>query len=236
MALIKVVPPAQRRILHKGDKGDDVLAFGRMVARALRTLGMTPVNAQNGLYGDGLLRDVIRFQHAKHINPNGRVGVLTWQAVDPQMKAYEKWLLRKRPPPIAPVGQRIAHQMAVLLVFGLRIYTQARPCSTTQTVWRVRGSDCSGSGLLSRAIALGVAYDGYGNTDTIWQQGTPVEESAVELGDYIIYGSFSPFKTKHTAIIDDVAAKTAIGFGAVPGYRGPWDYRGDRMGFRRMAH
>lgn len=236
MALIPVTPAKDRRVLHHGDKGDDVKAFGRMLARTLKALGFAPVNAQNGIYGDGMLNDTLRLQHAKGIQPSGRVGALTWSAVDPQMHAYERYLLRKRPPPPTPIGVRIAHEMRVLLAFGMPIYTQRRAAAQTTPVWRHQGSDCSASGLLSRANALGVPYDGWGNTDTIWTTGTPVEEASVQLGDYIIYGSFSPFKTKHTQVVSNLSPKLCIGFGSAPGGEYTWDYRGDRMGFRRMAH
>lgn len=233
--LIPITPVADRRILHVGDKGDDVKAYGRLVARALKVLGLVPVNAQNGIYGEGLLLDTIRLQRASKIKPTGRVGTLTWQAVDPQMRAYERYLLRKKPPPPAPIGQRIAHEMTVMLVFGLTRYTQFRPAATTLALWRRLGGDCSGSALLARALALGALFSGTGNTQYIWDHFPVVLEHDVQIGDALLYGNSRTGKTEHVAVVDNVKNQTAIGFGSAPGRRAGWrSYRQDVMGFRRM--
>lgn len=232
--VIPVVPAKDRRHLHLGDRGNDVKAFGRLAARTLRkNTYYTPVNAQNGVFGDGLLKDTIRLQSSYGIKPTGVVDLATWQAVDPQMHAYERLLLKLPTPKPASNGQKIAHEMAVMLALGLARYTQTRPAAKTLPIWTHQGSDCSGSYLLARAIVLGIAYDGYGNTGTIWDNYMHVSESDVQVGDAVLYGDGSV--TKHVACVDDVKNETAIGFGAVPGRRSGWRYRSDLMGFRRGA-
>lgn len=235
MALITVVPPAERRILHSGDTGPDVKAYQRMLSRELRVLGYYPVNRQSGLYGAGTLSDTLRLQHAKRIVPNGRVGVHTWVAVDPQMHAYERWLLRKKPKPVAAPNSRIAHQMRVMLALGLSLYTQRRPAAVTIAFWRAWGGDCSGSGLLARSLAIPLEWDGNGNTQWIWEHGIPVDESDVVEGVFILYGDARTNWTKHTAVVSNLKSRLAIGFGSAPGREAPWRYRSDLMGFRRLA-
>lgn len=232
MAVIKVTPVAQRRVLHYADKGNDVLAYQRALVKTLKALHYVPVTRSTGEFGQGTLKDTLRLQAASGIQQSGRVGSLTWTAIDPKLDAFGKSLLVLKPPPVAPIGNRISHQMQVQLALGLRIYSQRRPAAKTLEVWKSEGGDCSGSELLAVADAQGVPFSGLGNTGTIWDTWEPVSERDVQVGDAILYGSGG--KTDHTANVDSVKLKTGIGFGAVPGRRLPWRYRPDLMGFRRL--
>lgn len=231
--LIPVVAAKDRRHLHNSDTGADVLAYGRLVARTLTHMGLITTNARNGVFGEFLLRDTLLLQHALGLAPTGIVDLALWEAVDPQMHAYERWLLRLPTPKPATNRSKIAAQMRVMLIIGLVFYSQRRPAARSLLAWRRIGGDCSGSALLARCIVLGIAYDGYGNTGTIWSQGIPITEAEAEEGDYIIYGSNGV--THHVAVISNLARRLAIGFGAAPGRESDWRYRGDLMGFRRMA-
>lgn len=234
MALIPVTPDAERRKLHHGETGNDVRAFGRMVARALKHAGLVPVNAQNGVYGHGLLLDTLRFQKLEGLAQDGVVGTATWHAIDPQMHTLERVLLKLAPKPKPiPNGVKVVHELRVMLALGLSHYTQGRPGALTLAIWKVRGGDCSGTRLLAQAIALGRLWDGYGYTGTMWVQGIAVTEADVELGDCIFYGTDGV--TDHVATVSDALARLAIGFGAVPGRELGWFYRGDFMGFRRLV-
>lgn len=232
--LIPVTPAKDRRHLHHGDKGPDVKAYGRLVARTLRARGITPVNAQNGLYGDGLLKDTLRLQAALGLKRDGVVGLATWQAVDPQMKAFERLLLKLPKPPPAKNGQKIAAQMRRMLLLRLPFYSQRRAAARTLAAWDSIGSDCSASALLARAIVLGRTYDGYGNTGSIWDTYAAVAESEVELGDMILYGRNG--RTDHVNVVSNVERRLCIGFGFAPGGEYAWtNHHSPIMGFRRTA-
>jgi hypothetical protein len=234
MALIPVPTDAERRELHYGMRGSDVQAFGRMVRRYLKGHGYVPANAQNGVYGDGLHLDALRFQKLENLDQDGVIGQATWHAIDPQMKAYERWLLARAPKPKpVQVGVKIVAKMRLMLAWGLRRYTQTRPAAITDAEWKSDGSDCSGSALKARADAMGIAWNGMGYTGSMWTEGIAVSEKNVQLGDMIFYGSRGV--TDHVAVVSDVAGRRAIGFGAVPGRELDWFYRGDFMGFRRLA-
>ena len=234
MSEIPVTPDAKRRALHYADKGKDVRAFGRMVARALAAHGVATVNKRNGVFGHGLLVDTMAFQSGNQLVADGVVGPATWHAIDPYMHAYERLLLKFAPKPKpVPNGVKVNHQMHVMLALGLSFYGQWRPAATTIAEWIKRGGDCSGSYLLAKSIALAEAWDGYGFTGTMWHQGIAVSEADVEIGDCIFYGSNGI--TDHVACVSDVGGKLAIGFGAVPGHELDWFYRPDFLGFRRLA-
>jgi hypothetical protein len=231
-ALIPVVPAKDRRHLHYGMKGNDVKAYGRLLHRTLLHLGLKTINAQSGVYGDGLLVDTLALQRRLKIKADGTVGVSTWQAVDPQMHAYERLLLQLPAPPPAKNGVRIAAQMRAMLVLRMLVYSQARPAATNLAGFH-QHDDCSGSALLARALAVGTPFDGYGNTGTIWDNFAHVDPASVEAGDFILYGPGN--KTTHTAVVSDVKNRLAIGFGSAPGRESDWRYRHDLMGYRRGA-
>lgn len=232
--IIPVVPAKDRRKLHHGDKGNDVKAFGRLVARTLRARGVTPVNAQNGIFGDGLLQDTLRLQALEKLDRSGVVTTATWQAVDPQMKAYERLLLKLPQKPPAPNGQKIVAQLRAMLALRMPIYTQRRRAATTLAEWQRIGSDCSASVLLARALALGLQYDGWNNTQWIWDNFPAVAEKDVQLGDCILYGTNG--RTDHVNVVSDVAARRCIGFGFAPGGEYAWTtHHSPIMGFRRTA-
>lgn len=232
MAILKPTPPAKRRILHVGDRGPDVLAAGRALKKALKKHGVVPVNASNGLYGDGLLKDVLRWQKIAGVQASGRVGSLTWQSLDPFLDAYGKLLLTPAPKPVAGPGARVAHEMLVFLALAPRRYTQARPAATTVDRWEAVGGDCSGTAYLARYVSGVLAHwDGIGNTGTLWASGTVVAEVGIKPGDHVLYGSGGV--TKHVAVYvgpgDDW-----VGHGSPGGPRKlPLRYRLDIMGFRR---
>lgn len=236
MALIPVVPAKDRRVLHKGDKGNDVKAFGRLVARTLKVnTYYTPVNAQNGIFGDGLLKDTLRLQLAYGLKQTGTADLATWVAVDPQMHAYERLLLRLPKPKPATNGQKIAHQLEVMLALGMDVYSQTRPAATNIVAWK-RRDDCSGSFLLARAIATGTTFSGYGNTGTIWTQYPSVAPADVLPGDAALYGRGGT--TTHVQGVVDVTDKAnpdSIGFGSAPGNRYRVHARSDFLGYRRTA-
>lgn len=230
MPLVPVVPAKNRRHLHRGLKGNDVKAYGRLLKRTLRRLGLPSINAQNGVFGDGLLVDTLLLQRHLKLRADGWVGVATWQAVDPQMHAWERVLLALPKPPSATFAQKMAAQMRAMLVLGLDWYTQRRPGARTLAAWK-HGADCSDSALLARALALGVAYDGYGNTAYIWENFAHVDPSDVRLGDFILYGYGS---TDHVNVVSDVGKRLCIGFGFAPGGEYGWDnHHSPIMGFRR---
>jgi hypothetical protein len=189
------------------------------------------VNRATGVFGKGTLADTLLLQKAVGIKRNGYVGLNTWQAVDPQMRAYERLLLKLKKPPQPPIGERIAHEMTVMLGLGMDYYSQVRPAATNLVAWK-RRDDCSGSALLAWCLAKARKFSGLGNTQWIWDNGKHVSEADVQLGDQILYGSGGV--TKHVATVDNVKLKTGIGFGSAPGRRLPWRYRGDLMGFRRL--
>jgi hypothetical protein len=233
--LIPIVPAKDRRKLHHGDKGSDVKAFGRLCARALRAnTFVTPVNAQNGIFGDGLLKDTLALQAAYGLVRSGVVTTATWQAVDPQMKAYERLLLKLPQKPPAPNGQKIAAQMRAMLALRLPIYTQRRAAARTLAEWQRIGSDCSASMLLARALVLGRAYDGYGNTQWIWNTFPAIDAKDVQIGDCILYGYNG--QTDHVNVVSDVKRKLCIGFGFAPGGEYTWTtHHSPILGFRRTA-
>lgn len=233
MPVYTPVPTKDRRALHRGDKGDDVKAYQRMLKRTLKKLGLVSVNAQNGYYGDGTLTDTLALQARAKIKKDGVVGPATWTLVNPQMKAYERYLLRKKAPPEASAGDKIAHQMEVMYALGMDYYSQIRPSAVTIVAWKKR-DDCSGSMLLARHLAVGTPYDGTGNTGTIWVNWIRVTVPA--RGDAALYGHDGT--TTHVQCvtdITDISNPTSVGFGSAPGNKYPVHTRGDFMGYRRGA-
>lgn len=235
MALIPVVPDKDRRVLHIGEKGNDVHAAGRLVARALtHNTYYKPTNAQNGVFGQGLLKDVLRLQAAYQLPRTGKVDLATWHAIDPQMHAYERLLLELPKPAPATNGVKLAHQFEVALILGLDFYSQFRPGARAYPLPWKRAADCSDSYLLFRALVLGLLYDGYGNTTTIWSGYQAVSTPAV--GDAALYGP--GYKTTHVQCVVDVSDKSnpdSIGFGSAPGNRYRVHQRTDFMGYRRTV-
>lgn len=233
--LIPVVPAKERRKLHFGDKGNDVKAYGRLVARTLRARGITPINVKNGIFGDGLLKDTLRLQASEGLVRSGIVTTATWQAVDPQMRAYERLLLKLPQKPPATNRSKIAHQLEVMYALGMDYYAQDRPAATNLPAWK-RKDDCSGSYLLARAVALEIAFNGYGNTGWIWENYPSVSWEDVEPGDAALYGHDG--KTTHVQGVTDVSNRAnpmSIGFGSAPGNKYPVHTRDDFLGYRRTA-
>jgi hypothetical protein len=231
-----ITPDAQRRVLHKGMKGADVRAAGRLVARALKRKGVVPVNAQNGIYGDGLLKDVLRWQQLNALIADCQVGPDTWHSLDPYVHAYERLLLKLPTPPPATNGVKLAHQFDVALALGLDRYSQMRPGPTGFAYPWKRAADCSDSYLLFRSIVLGVPYSGYGNTGTIWSTYTPIAPGDVLPGDAALYGHNGT--TTHVQCVTDVTYKAnpvSVGFGSAPGNRYFVHARSDFMGYRRTV-
>jgi peptidoglycan hydrolase-like protein with peptidoglycan-binding domain len=236
MPTIPVTPDAQRRVLHVGMKGSDVRAAGRLVARALKRNSIVSTNAQNGVYGDGLLKDVLRFQSLVGLTPDGQVGPLTWNQLDPYMHAYERLLLKLPTPKPATNGVKLAHQFRVALALRLDRYSQARPGPTGFAYPWKRSADCSDSFLLFRSIVLGQPYSGYGNTGTIWSTYTPIAPGNVQVGDAALYGHNGT--TTHVQCVTDVTYRAnpdSIGFGSAPGNRYSVHTRPDFMGYRRTV-
>lgn len=232
--LIPVVPAKDRRKLHHGQKGNDVKAFGRLAARTLKRWGITPVNAQNGYFGDGLLKDVLRIQQHERLVQSGVVTTATWQAVDPQMHLWERALLRLPQKPPASEGVKLVAQLRRMLILRMPFYTQVRRAATSLAEWDRIGSDCSASVLLARAIALMLKYDGWNNTQWIWDNFPAVAEADVQLGDCILYGRNGV--TDHVNVVSDVKARKCIGFGFAPGGEYSWTtHHSPIMGFRRIV-
>lgn len=241
MPPIPVTPTKNRRVLHTGSKGNDVKAYQRMLTRTLRNLGIVTTNRQSGLYGNGTLHDTLRLQlHAK-IKPDGVVGPATWSLVNPQMHAYERQLLKLKPPPPTPVGDKLAHELEVMYALQLDFYSQVRPGATNLPYPWKRKADCSDSYLLAYNRARGAAYNGYGNTTTIWTEFAPVAVGKVQRGDAALYGRWVSGRivTTHVQGVVDVTNKTnpmSIGFGSAPGNRYPVHTRTDFVGYRRGAY
>lgn len=234
MPLIPITPDTERRVLHYGCKGNDVEAYQRLSARTLSALGLVSVNRQNGIYGQGTIKDTLILQHHAGLKADGKVGPKTWSLVDPQMRAYERWLLRKKPPPPVPLGDKIAHELEVMFALRLDYYTQARPAARDAPYpWKC-GDDCSGSYLLAVARAKGVPYDGWGNTGTIWSSYAYVADGDVQNGDAALYGRGGT--TTHVQGVTDASVHPpmTIGFGNAPGTKAPVTYRASEfMGYRR---
>lgn len=237
MPLIKVTPAQDRRVLHYGCRGRDVEAYQRLAARTLRALGLVSVNQQNGTYGQGTIKDTLALQHHAGLKADGKVGPKTWSAVDPQMKAYERLLLKRKPPPPPPVGDKIAHELEVMFALRLDRYTQARPAARAAPYPWKRGADCSGSYLLARARALGIPYDGWGNTGTIWDNYAHVAPGDVRRGDAALYGhNGTTTHVQGVTEIDVPGDPMTVGFGNAPGTRARVSYRrSEFMGYRRGA-
>lgn len=232
MALWQITPPKDRRRLHHGDKGNDVQALGRLVKRSLKKEGIVSINAQNGVFGDGLLVDVLRFQKLRKIKATGIVNTATWTALDPQVHAFETWLLRKVPPIVAKHGTKLVAVLRRMLILGMPYYSQRRPGARTIAEWDRIGGDCSESDLMADALADGDSYDGYGNTSTIWTTWDHVADGDQEEGDAILYGRNG--QTDHVNVVSNVAKRLCIGFGFAPGGEYGWaNHHSPIMGFRR---
>lgn len=189
--MLKPPAPADRRELHYGDKGRDVLAYQRALTKALYHLGYYPVNLQSTTYGDGTLTDTLRLQQHLRIGADGVVGVLTWTAVDPYIDAYGKSLLLPKVKPPTPPGQRVAHQARVMATYAPEHYTQARPYAATLPVWKTKGGDCSGTSILIYKLAgcpdpNGTNYDGTGWTGSLIKKGVRVPLAVP--ADLVFYG------------------------------------------------
>lgn len=236
MAIFKPQPPAARRVLHSGDTGKDVLAAQRALKKGLKVLGLTATNRATGLYGKGTLADVLRFQNRKGITPSGRVGTLTWVALDPYLDAYGKLLLAPKPkPPTAP-GIRVAHEAQVLAAMAPRHYTQTRPYAGTVALWRTQGGDCSGTSILIYKEAgcpdpNGTGYDGSGYTGSLDKQGVHVEPAQTAPGDLCFYG---PGSSEHVTVA--IGGGMCVSHGSEGGPRTlPVHYRSDFLQVRRYV-
>lgn len=194
---MSVTPPARRRVLYVGDKGSDVLAYQRAVAKTLKDLGLASTNQRTGLYGQGTLADTLRLQRRLGLEVDGKVGPLTWTAVDPKLDLYGKALLTPKPKPTAAAGQRVAHEARVMATYSPRHYTQTRPYAKTLETWKARGGDCSGTSILCYSLAgcpdpNGTSFSGYGNTWSLIVRGVAVKEAQSAPGDLTFYGSGGP--------------------------------------------
>lgn len=230
----KVPAPADRRVLHYGDRGRDVTAYQRALSKTLKSRGFVPTNRRSSLYGDGTLWDTLRLQRRLGIKPDGLVGVLTWTAVNPKIDAYGKSLLIPKPKPVAPPGQKIAHQARVMATLAPRHYTQARPYAETLAAWHAKGGDCSGTSILIYKLAgqpdpNHTAYDGSGWTGSLIHHGVQVPAS--QPGDLVFYG---PGSSTHVAVA--IGGGQVVSHGSEGGPRIlPVHYRSDINEVRRYA-
>jgi hypothetical protein len=228
-----VTIPAKRRVLIQGDKGLDVLAAQRCLKKGLKKIGLVPVNAANGTFGDGTLKDVMRFQVQHALIADGAIGAQTWTALDPYLDLYGKALLTPKPPPPATPGQRVVHQALVLASYAPRHYTQVRPYAGTLPTWRLQGGDCSGTSILSYKLAglpdpNSTNYDGSGNTYSLIRHGVSTSPIA---GALTFYGSGAP---EHVVI--EIGNGTVVSHGHEGGPRIlPRNYRGDYLETRRYV-
>lgn len=229
-----ITPPSTRRILHFGDQGVDVLAYQRAVRKTLHQLGLASTNRRSGLYGDGTLSDTLRLQRRLRLDVDGKVGVFTWTAIDPQLDAYGKFLLRLKVPQPTPAGQRVAHEARVLATFAPRHYTQARPYAGTLDAWRANGGDCSGTAILIYKLAglpdpNGTGYDGSGYTGSLDKRGVRV--ATADYGDLTFYG-----QTVSTHVTIAIGNGQCVSHGSEGGpYTLPINYRGDYLQTRRYV-
>jgi hypothetical protein len=233
-ALIPVVPAKDRRHLHYGMKGNDVKAYGRLLHRTLLHLGLKTINAQSGVYGDGLLVDTLALQRRLKIKADGTVGVSTWQAVDPQMHAYERLLLQLPAPPPAKNGVKIAAQMRAMLVLRMLVYSQARPAATNarrvppaRRLLRVRAARPHAR----RRVAVRRLRQHRDDLAELRPR-RPGQRRARATSFSTGPGS----KTTHTAVVSDVKGnRSRSASDPLPGRESDWRYRHDIMGFRRGA-
>jgi hypothetical protein len=232
--MLKVPAPADRRVLHYGDKGRDVLAYQRALTKTMYALGEFPVNRQSGLYGKGTLSDTLRLQKRLGIPVDGKVGPLTWTAIDPKLDLYGKALLTPRPKPPTPPGVRVAHQARVMAALAPRHYTQRRPYAGSRPLWMAEGGDCSGTSILIYKLAgcpdpNGTSYDGSGWTGSLIKRGVHVPLSLP--GDLCFYG---PGLSEHVVVA--VSATECVSHGSEGGPRVlPISYRGDFNQARRYV-
>lgn len=226
--------PAKRRVLHFGDTGRDVIAYQRAVKKELASLGLASTNRRSGLYGKGTLADTLRLQRRLGLKADGKVGALTWTAIDPKLDTYGIALLIPKPKPPASDGQRAAHEMRVLVAFAPRHYTQARPYATTNAKWIERGGDCSGTTSLARknagaSDANGTDFNGYGNTWSHIVRGVRIAEQDILPGDITYYGVGGP-----THEVMELGGGETGGHGSEGGPRIlPRHYRSDYLETRR---
>jgi cell wall-associated NlpC family hydrolase len=199
-------------------------------------LGEFPVNRQSGLYGKGTLSDTIRLQKRLHLTADGKVGPLTWTAIDPKLDLYGKALLTPKPKPVAPPGARVAHQARVMATYAPKHYTQVRPYAETLPVWRVRGGDCSGTSILIYKLAgckdpNHTNYDGSGWTGSLIQQGVGVPEIVAKPGDLTFYG-----RGASDHVVVEIGGGLVVSHGSEGGPRTlPRHYRSDYMETRRYV-
>lgn len=231
---MKIPTPADRRVLHYGDKGRDVLAYQRALRKALKHLGLVATNRSNSGYGIGTLTDTLRLQMRKGIEPSGRVGVLTWTAIDPYLDLYGKSLLAVKVKPKTPPGQLVAHEARVLATFAPRRYTQQRPYAGTLPVWKAVGGDCSGTSILTYKLSgqpdpNHTNYDGSGWTGSLMQQGVRVPEIASKAGDLTLYG-----RGAADHVVVELGNGQVVSHGSAGGPRIlPRHYRSDYLQTRR---
>lgn len=232
----KVPAPADRRVLTYGAKGRDVTAYQRAVRKALKHFGLVSVNRRNGAYGVGTLTDTLRLQMRKGIEATGRVGTLTWTAVDPYLDLYGKSLLIPKAKPKTPPGQLVAHQARVMATFAPKRYTQQRPYAGTLPVWKAQGGDCSGTSILIYKLAKQpdpnhTNYDGTGWTGSLMQQGVSVPEIVAKPGDLTLYG-----RGAADHVVVEIGGGQVVSHGSAGGPRVlPRHYRSDYLETRRYV-
>lgn len=194
------------RVLHYGMKGADVKAAQRALRKALLAHKITPVNRTSGFFGEGTVKDNLRFERlVKLPNPNGEIDAATWARLMPYVDRYGKWLLGRAPKPLSRTEKargRVVHHLHVLLACAPTRYRQVRPYPMSVAAFKARGNDCSGSGILAWKLANdasiaagdgiipdpnGTAYNGTGWTGSLEARGRWVAEHAIKGSEGSFY-------------------------------------------------
>jgi len=188
--------PQKKRGLSGGESGKDVQALQRAVAKALADLGELSHSSPTGTYGDGTKADVRCFQELCGIEPTGKTGQPTWNALWGWVDAYGQSLVFKAKigkAPELPQGH---------LAYGME---GDRVRALQQMLWRALGTQSLN--LRNRVYGAGVEQDVAVFLHTIDQEGDPTRVTADHWA--MLYG-FADDYARELAAADAPAGSAAI--------------------------
>jgi len=197
--MTRIVP--FKRVLHKGDKGPDVLAVKRALWRA-NIITRKKGEPFTRLYGPYTVEAMKIFERKKNLHVDGVYELGDHRKLMPYFDDYGAWLMGQSPGNKPEVTLRDKVVSEALWGFNNRSqihYEQIRPMrSIHQGHYLPQTMDCSEFATVCyyRAGAPDPnarGYDGFGYTGTLVAQGKSVTLGEARPGDLVFYGPGWPF-------------------------------------------
>ena len=238
-----------RRVLRKGDIGDDVLAVKRALRHAAYYV-LPQGQEMTRQFGDRMQTAVRRFQQKNELTVDGIYGILTHRKLMQHFDSYGAYLMGRVPtqtsPAVNPRALIVAEATWSYNNRGAIHYAQIRPMPSLNMGHRLpQTDDCSGSctAWFRRAsVAMGGGggipdpngpqfnYNGYGYTGSLSVRGQLVSTNQARPGDLVFYGG-GGWPYHHVALYVGFGRCISHGSESGPSLV-PLDYRGDRCCIR----